>query len=45
MLEKGILGGKNGAERTALVGAILPECLPFTKVERHAALGVDYHRE
>ena len=31
--------------RTAVVGAIFPECLPLSKVERHAALGVDYHRE
>jgi hypothetical protein len=27
------------------VRAVFPECLPFPEIERHAALGVDYHRE
>ena len=29
--------------RTAVVRAVFPERLPFSEVERHAALGVDYH--
>jgi hypothetical protein len=30
---------------TMAVCAVFPECLPFPEIERHAALGVDYHRE
>jgi hypothetical protein len=30
---------------TRVVRAVFPECLPFPEIERHAALGVDYHRE
>jgi hypothetical protein len=30
---------------TKVVRAVFPECLPFPEIERHAALGVDYHRE
>ena len=26
-----------------VVRAVFPECLPFPEIERHAALGVDYH--
>jgi hypothetical protein len=29
---------------TMVVRAVFPECLPFPEIERHAALGVDYHR-
>lgn len=28
-----------------IVGAVFPEGLPFPEIERHAALGVYYHRE
>ena len=30
---------------TMVVRAVLPERFPFPEIERHAALGVDYHRE
>jgi hypothetical protein len=30
-------------ERTMVICAVFPECLPFPEIERHAALGVDYH--
>jgi len=30
---------------TMVVRAVFPECLPFSEIERHPALGVDYHRE
>jgi hypothetical protein len=30
---------------TMVVCAVFPECLPFPEIERHAALGVNYHRE
>ena len=28
-----------------VVRAVFPEGLPFPEIERHAALGVDYHRK
>lgn len=31
--------------RTMVVRAVFPEGLPFPEIERHAALGVDYHGE
>jgi hypothetical protein len=30
---------------TMVVCAVFPECFPFPEIERHAALGVNYHRE
>jgi hypothetical protein len=30
---------------TRIVRAVFPECFPFPEIERHAALGVDYHGE
>jgi hypothetical protein len=30
---------------TMVVRAVFPEGLPFPEIERHAALGVDYHRQ
>ncbi len=33
----------NAGGRTIYLRAVFPECLPFPEIERHAALGVDYH--
>lgn len=30
---------------TMVIRAVLPERFPFSEIERHTALGVDYHRE
>jgi hypothetical protein len=42
--EEGVFSSKQ-IGLTMVVCAVFPECLPFPEIERHAALGVNYHRE